>query len=344
MSGRDWPVCGHQRVRALLAGELLDRRVRHAYLISGPVSVGKTTLANVLAAALICPHVGESGSPCLRCDDCRRVARGIHPDLHRFSLETQRQLAKEKTSSESLTVETVREITAVSALRAYSSEYRVIILEDAGNLTEVAQEALLKTLEEPPSQLVLILLAERPDALLPTIRSRCEQIVLSPVPEPELAACLVAAGQTEERASQLAALAQGLPGWAFRAIEDDSLVDGRISAWRRASEWVDATPFDRMVRAFQLAGDFAKSRDVVFAELASTAGYWRAVMMSAAGYDTGDVIRHEPMAPTSVTLGDSHRALVAVTQCMNDLERSIRPRLALEAMVMQWPVISPAEK
>jgi DNA polymerase-3 subunit delta' len=334
MIGRSWPICGHQRVTALLSGEIRDRRVRHAYLISGPPMIGKTTLANAFAAALICGESEADGVACGECDDCRRAARGTHPDIQRFSLETQRQQSKDRASSDSLTVDTVREIASVSALRAYSSRFRVIILEDADALTDVAQEALLKTLEEPPPQLVLLLLASRADSLLPTIRSRCELIALSPVAAGVLAECLTGAGLSGDDAAKLAEISLGRPGWAFRAIEDNTLIQERVDAHERIGEWVEATPFDRIVRAFELANDFSRSRESVFAELGSAAEYWRTVMMNAANAAGGGA--------STATLGESYRALLSVAQCVNDLERNVRPRLALEAMVMKWPATSPA--
>lgn len=340
MTGRAWPVCGHQRAVSLLSGEIRDRRVRHAYLITGPGSIGKRALALSFATALVCPHSVRSGEPCGECDACRRAGRGTHPDIQIYSLETQRELAKERTSGDRLTVDTVREISSVSSYRAYSGDFRVIILDDAETLTEIAQEALLKTLEEPPPQLVLILLADRAESLLPTIRSRCEEIALSPVTAKEIAAFLVSQGSDQEVADRLSELSQGMPGWAMRALAEPELLDEREQSLQRASEWVNGSPFQRIVRAFDLAGEFTKARDPVYQELDAAAQYWRRVMMNAAGSAPAGTSTDDLNHSAGATLADSYRALVSVTECVSDLQKNVRPRLALEAMVMQWPVSS----
>ncbi|MGD9711788.1 MAG: ATP-binding protein [Thermomicrobiales bacterium] len=337
MSAHAWPVCGHTRAISLLSGEIRDRSVRHAYVITGQNSVGKRTLASCFASSLVCPGAADAGIACGECDDCRRADRGIHPDIQHFSLESQGLQAKERTSSDHLTIDTVREVASVSAYRAYSSNYRVIILDDAQSLTQIAQEALLKTLEEPPPQLVLVLLADQAESLLPTIRSRCEHIALAPVPVAEIAGCLLDAGHSPETAQQLAVLSRGLPGWAFRAANEPELRDEREQTQHRVHAWVAADPFARVVRAFELAGDFAKSREAVFAELDAVAHYWRAVMMNAAGASAESETSVRMPNGTSGVLESSLRALIAVIECVSDLNRNVRPRLALEAMVMQWP-------
>ncbi len=337
MSGHGWPVCGHDQAVSLLSAEIRSGRVRHAYLFTGPRSIGKTALARAFSSALVCETSRETARACGECGECHRAAREMHPDILTFSLQSQREQGRERGSTDRLTIDTVREIAAASAFRAYSAGYRIIILQDAGSLTDTAQEALLKTLEEPPGQLVLMLLAERAEALLPTIRSRCELVNLNPVPDLAIANCLEQSGMNHEDAERLSKLANGLPGWAFRAVDNPDLLSERVDAIERARVWANAVPFQRIVRAFELATAFSSSRESVYSELDAAGRYWRQVMMNAAGVRDG-VDQFEPSAETS--LADSYRALVSVTECLNDLERNVRPRLALEAMVMQWPMIS----
>ena len=105
---------------------------------------------------------------------------------------------------------------------------------------------------------------------------------------------------------------------------------------QRTLDWVGATPFQRVVRAFDLASEFTKSRATVFEELDAVGDYWRTVMMNKAG-----AVRDEESArtlPMQSTLAESLRALVSVTECVSDLHKNVRPRLALEAMVMKWPI------
>ena len=341
MTSALWPVCGHERSVSLLAKELRDDRLRHAYLISGPRSSGKSTIAKAFSAAIICSSRNAHGAACGECDDCRRIEKGIHPDFQCFSLEWQRQNGKDRTAVDRLSVETVREVRTSAAYMPFTAPKRVIVLGDAETLTDVAQEALLKTLEEPPPYLILILLSESAEALKPTIRSRCEIVNLAPVPASIIAQCLIDRGIEDAAAQSIAMQSFGLPGSAITMSMEASVMAGRREAFERAASWVAASPFQRIVRSFELAGDFGTQRERVFSELAAVSILWRSVMMISAGCQTpaidalaGELTRQRFGA---VELQESLKALESVVTCMNDLESNVRPRLALEAMVMKWP-------
>jgi hypothetical protein len=140
----------------------------------------------------------------------------------------------------------------------------------------------------------------------------------------------------------IAAASDGLADWAMSAWEDRSLFEARQEAIAAAASWAMESPFRRVAKAFDLAGEFSKSRVGVFAELEGATRFWRGVMMEAAGAGRGPLAvdgAASGAAPPEVPLADAHRALVAVTECMHDLDSNVRPRLALEAMVMQWPTL-----
>jgi DNA polymerase-3 subunit delta' len=341
MVSRLWPMCGHDRVIALLSQELAKGSLRHAYLVSGPRHAGKSTLATVFAQAIVCPQRTPGGPACGACDSCRRVERTIHPDVQTFSLESQRQHARERSSVDRLSVETAREISAAAAFRPFTARHRVIIVDDAETLTGIAQEALLKTIEEPPLQLVLLLLTESGDALKPTIRSRCEQINLMPVPAEIIEQCLLDRGVERTLALTLSRQAMGLPGRAIEMARDPSILEGLQERIARAADWIAASSFDRVCRSFELANAFGKDRVHVFLELEAVSELWRGVMMSSAGVESPDNTMLSEKAGNQsfgqFELSDSLRALESVVSCMSDLESNVRPRLALEAMVMQWP-------
>jgi DNA polymerase-3 subunit delta' len=272
------------------------------------------------------------------------VQRAIHPDVQTFSLEVQRQHAKDRSSGDRLSVETAREISAAAAFRPFTAHHRVIIVDDAESLTGIAQEALLKTIEEPPPQLVLLLLTESGEALKSTIRSRCEQINLMPVPAEIIEQCLLNGGVEPEPASMLSRQASGLPGRAIEMARDPSMLERRQERITRAVDWIAASPFDRVCRSFELANAFGKERDHVFLELETVSELWRSVMMSGTGVESPDdtlLSAKAVMQPFGqFELSESLRALESVVSCMSDLESNVRPRLALEAMVMQWPTNS----
>jgi DNA polymerase-3 subunit delta' len=346
MDGQFWPVCGHGRILALLSHELASGSLRHAYLLSGPRHSGKSTIASAFAQAIVCTQQTGGGPGCGRCDGCRRAAKGIHPDIQTFSLETQRQRASERSgaaSGDRLSIDTVREIIGAAAYRPFTAQRRVIIVDDVETMTGTAQEALLKTIEEPPLHLVLMLLSESADILKQTIRSRCELLSLLPVPAETIAICLRDRGTEKGAALELSAQAAGLPGRAIGMALDPRELEILKDSHTRATEWIAASPFQRVCRSLELAKDFGKTREQVFSELETVSELWRRVMMNSAGMAIpAPTLPNEAdnLQPArQIELKESLRALESVMTCMSDLESNVRPRLALEAMVLQWPMI-----
>ncbi|HEU0235545.1 MAG TPA: hypothetical protein VFR14_03780 [Candidatus Limnocylindrales bacterium] len=213
-------------VRSMLASE-----PPHAVLLAGPSGVGKTTLALDLAGGLLC--IGASGAerPCGSCRACRMVASGNHPDLHRLAPGGpggQIRIGRRDDAEPG----TVRRLTADLALLPVEGGARVAILEQADRLNEDAQSALLKTLEEPPSGVTIILCADEEDQLLDTVRSRCARIRLGLVGPRDIEELLGERGVADPpTAARLARLAGGRPGraLAYAAAPDAVLARGEIA-------------------------------------------------------------------------------------------------------------------
>ncbi len=338
-----WPIWGHAAAAESLQRAIRANRVSHAYLIGGPEGVGKRTLALVFAQALCCPiDRADRAVPCGACPSCRRIARGTHPDVQMVSLGTQAATAEKSASKNtSLTIDTIRSLRASAALRPMEATRRVLIVDDAETLQGPAQEALLKTLEEPPTAVTIVLLANDAEALLPTIRSRCQSIELHPVGSAAIAAGLVAAGSDDGVARELAVLAAGRPGWASRAAADPGVRQRQADAIVRAVAWIESGPYERLVTAVRTGDGFAKRRDDVYADLEAVLGVWRDVMLVAGGAPNhATYLPHlatiEAVA-RSTDLAQAARALASIQRCLADLEANVRPRLALEGMVLQWP-------
>ncbi|MFQ6672676.1 MAG: DNA polymerase III subunit delta', partial [Candidatus Tectimicrobiota bacterium] len=212
-------VIGHARVLERLRRSLAVGRVAHAYLFVGPEGVGKATVARAFAAALTCP--AESGEGCGGCPSCRRLAAGTHPDVH--VVEAKGQEVK---------IEQVRALQGALAYRPSLARRAVAIVPQAERLTLGAANALLKTLEEPPGETVVVLVAPTASLLPPTVVSRCEQVSFTPLPQEELASFLVdRRGLTAEAAALTAALAAGRVGLALEA-EVGELKALRDRAWQ----------------------------------------------------------------------------------------------------------------
>ncbi|HEU5433188.1 MAG TPA: hypothetical protein VFU81_16090, partial [Thermomicrobiales bacterium] len=246
-----------------------------------------------------------------------------------------------------ITIETVRQLRAATALRPMEGARRFILLDDAETMQEAAQEALLKTLEDPPPAVTLILLAADAEALLATIRSRCQAHELGLVDAGTIAAGLCERGVAPERARTLAGLAQGRPGWAIRAADDPALERERLAAIARAADWIAASRYERIVAAVRLGDSFAKRRDETFADLETALGLWRDLLLRRLGLAAhaqfpGQTERIAALAG-DWTIGDLLRAIEAVQACLADLEANVRPKLATEAMVLQWPTSATVE-
>src|SRR5665811_1229512 len=203
-----WGIWGNQA-----AVDRLRRAVRigpsHAYVVTGPPSIGKSLIATAFASALICPNAIKAGSGCGMCSTCRRVARGIHPDVLKFDLAHQAANDEGRSRNSTLNIATIRDITRHVWLRPLEASWRVVIVDDVETMQEPAQEAFLKTLEEPPPYVVILLLTTDSELLPPTILSRCVLVTMSPVPDAVVAEALVAQGTAAEDARVLAIASRG---------------------------------------------------------------------------------------------------------------------------------------
>ena len=213
-------VLGHAQPRALLLRAVSARSVPQSLLFDGPEGVGKRTTALALAAAINCQQPGVDGDGCGTCSSCRRIARAQHPDI--VSL-----VPNEKGT---ITVDMARDIVAQASYRPFEARRRVVVVDDADSLQPAAQNALLKTLEEPPPSSMFVLVTARPDSLLETVRSRCPRIRFGRLGTADLAQVLIQhCGVKAADAPGLAAIGDGR---VSRALAQDTgeLVEARTVA------------------------------------------------------------------------------------------------------------------
>jgi DNA polymerase-3 subunit delta' len=206
------PILGHTRQLTHLRDALTHDRWHHAYLFEGPKGVGKHLVAVRLAMAANC-EAPPDNRPCGACPTCRRILAGVHPDVVLIEPADDR-------ASRTISVQQIREVIRASGYHRFDARQRIVIIDPAESMQPSAANALLKTLEEPPSGTGFILIATHASALLPTIRSRCQRVRFGPVDPEALALWLEARGI--EEAGRLSRLAGGRPGRAL------TLADGAL--------------------------------------------------------------------------------------------------------------------
>ena len=337
-SASGWRVWGHDHAIQEMQSAIRTG-VRHAYILSGYHHVGKLALAQDFASALVCPTPPSPGLSCGECPVCRRIGRGTFSDVTVYDLARQQEETSKSSTSknQSINIETVRAISSSVALRPMESDYRVVIVDDVETMQETAQEAFLKTLEEPPSYAVILLLTTDAEVLLETIRSRCMTIQLQTVPSTTIAEMLTDAGVNSSDASVIAAASVGRPGWALQAANDPKLLNARLELQSSVAGWVNGNQFDRITEATRLGDAFTKDRSAVFARLAVAQTIWRGVVFRSLGVAEIDAMDISLDSGTQIAAEGAVAALRSVERCLTDLDANVRPRLALQSMVLQWP-------
>lgn len=333
-----WPAWGDpiaaERLREIIRGG----QVGQCYLLSGPSGVGKSALAGAFAQALVCeqPNAEDASVPCGACRSCRNVLRGAHPDVERFDLRAQATLLEAKAGKgAALTIEMVRRLRSSAALLPLEASRRLLIVDDVETLLEPAQQALLKTLEEPPVTVTILLLCDEPEALLPTVRSRCQEIPVRPQPLSAIVQALVERGVTTAEAEEIAVLSRGSAAWAMSAVSDSAALSARREARLAAQTWLAGSTYERVATAYRLGDQFSKRRDDVVATVQMVVQLLREELLRVAGASA--LRQDDDQTASQGTLAVLARALSATLQCLSDFDANVRPRLAMEAMVLAWP-------
>lgn len=214
-------ITGHQQIIRHLQNAIKLNKVSHAYIFNGEEGSGKNVLAMTFAMALQCEK--KLGEPCLECRFCKQAENGNQPDIIKITHE----------KPNSIGVEDIRvQLNSDIMIKPYSSPYKIYIIDEAEKLTVQAQNALLKTIEEPPAYAVIMLLTSNADEFLPTILSRCISLNLKNVDDSEVKKYLIENLQIPDyKADICAAFAQGNIGKAiklasaedFNQIKDETI-------------------------------------------------------------------------------------------------------------------------
>lgn len=323
----NWGIIGHEWAVDLLRRRLAAGRLGHAYLFTGAPGTGRATLALRLAQALNC-EAGPGRSPCGECRPCRLIGRGQHPDLHVIEPENR-----------SIKIEAVRGLQHDLTMAPYEARTRVAILQDMQAASDQAADALLKTIEEPLPTTRLLLTAESAETLPATIASRCQVLLLRPVPAETLARALAARYDVStEKAALLARLSGGRPGWAIRRAEDPALLEGRTAIFEALLEVLHADRTARFAYSESIARD-----DTLPDVLDLWQSWWRDVLLLSEGSSVPPVNADRAAdlqdVAVAVTPEQARTALRAVRRTIAALDVYANTRLALDVMLLDIPRI-----
>lgn len=325
--GHDWAV--QHFVDAMRYG-----RLGHAYLITGPDHIGKTTLCRLLAQAMNCERdLGER--PCGQCRTCQLIAADRHPDV---------QLVQPEVSGRgklTLKIETIRQLQQDLNLSAYEARVKVAILQRFDAATDGAANAFLKTLEEPPASVLLLLTANDADTLLPTISSRCRTLNLRPLPADLIEQSLATRWQVKaDDAHLLAHLADGRLGWAVQAAQDNSVLEAR----RTHLQQLYAALNGRRVARFDVADRLSRKAEELPAVLQTWLSWWRDLNLLAQqnGQTTAITNVDEDGRLRQLarrwTKEDALASLKQTNLALWQLERNANTRLVLENLLLTYPL------
>jgi DNA polymerase-3 subunit delta' len=330
-------LVGHRRLIALLSRAVARNTLPPSLLLAGPAGVGKRRAALAIAEAINCTNPQTSADlerdACGECASCRRIARGSHPDV----------IVLQPGDSGTIKIEDVRDVVQKAGYRPFEARRRVVIIDEADALVPAAQNALLKTLEEPPSASLFVLVSSMPDALLPTVLSRCPRLRFGPLSPSEIADVLMRDHDySAAEASAAAADADGSVGRALSA-ESADLAEARESAVRLLEQGARvADPSRRLDAVRDLTGGKtpAGERDQLAACLRAMSSLLRDLGILTSHVDAG-ALANPDLRPQLDRLADAYdsdrsvRVYAAIDEALVALERNASPKVVADWLVLQ---------
>ena len=326
----NWNLVGNEWAVDMLKKHVVNGTTRHAYLFAGAPGLGRRTLALRFAQALNCSTPAEAGVPCGQCRDCRQIQAMQYADLSVVQAEAE---------GGTLKVDQIREARRTLVLKPYQARYRVAMFLRFQEANDNAANALLKTLEEAPSYAVLILTADTPEQLLPTIVSRCEVLRLRPLRVEEVQKELETRGLESGKAKLIAHIAGGRFGYALRLLEDESLLSQREERLNDLQTLISASRVEKFAYADKLSRDKDAMRQAVLVWIS----YWRDVMLRTAQAETPLVnvdrnVEIEDLAGR-MDLSLARRVVSGLEDVLEKMERNVNSKLLAEVLLLDLPKV-----
>lgn len=324
----NWDLVGHEWAVDMLKKHIVHGTTRHAYLFAGPPGLGRRALALRFAQALNCEEPSGPGIPCGECRNCKQIAAMQHPDLTVIQADAEGGTMK---------VDQIREARRLLTLKPYAANYRVALFLRFHEANDSAANALLKTLEEAPSYAVLILTADNPEQLLPTIVSRCEVLRLRPLQIEAVQKALEEKGFESSQSKLIAHISGGRFGYARRLLESESLLAEREERLNDLQSLISASRVEKFSYADKLSKDKDSMRRVILLWLS----YWRDVMLRTAQAKSPLVNADRNLEIEDIAhrmdLSSARRIVHQLESTLEKMEKNVNPRLLAEVLLLDLP-------
>lgn len=316
-------VIGHTKQLAILRSALSAARLHHAYLFVGPDGIGKRTAAIAVAKAIHCEESLEDF--CGICVNCARISDGNHPDV---------RLIQPLPDKKEISIQQIREIERELNFRSFSGKRKIAVIDPATLMNLSAQNALLKTLEEPPANSVIVLIAPSSGGLLPTVRSRCVRLSFSPLGRHEVAAYLDLQTVTMRNDSEsLAAMSMGSIGLALK-LKKEKLFEKRRD-WAQTLSSLKPGDYHSAMAA---AEDLGEDRDGTLSFLGWAESWYRDLLVYQATHRSDELVNLDMLPEierqaATIKLDRLHLSMQKASSAAAGIQRNLNRRMILEDLL-----------
>ncbi len=314
-------IMGHDRIIEVLRRSLRSSKTAHSYLFEGVPGSGRKKTAMTLIQALFCKALPDDA--CGVCASCRKIENGNHADIHHIApLPDKRDIS----------IDQLRELQQILSLRPYEAPRKACIIDPAERMSVNAANSLLKTLEEPPGNALIILLTENAGMLLSTVRSRCQLIRFAPLSPEHILSLLERGGMSPEAAALLAPMAGG-------SLQRAHELDNEVLALRREAvlSRVSQLTLNRIATVFDAAEELSGNRDATLELLDMLLSFFRDAVHLGAG--NGEIVNRS-LRPAIESIAAQHsfphnlELLERINATRRDVQRNANPKLALDNLFM----------
>lgn len=313
-------IVGHQRQLQILRAALASKRLHHGYFFVGAEGVGKRTVALALAKAIHCSEAKDDF--CGRCVNCKRISDSNHPDV---------RLIEPLEGKKEISIQQVRELERDLNYRSFSGGRKVAIIDPASLMNLASQNALLKTLEEPPEDSLIILIAANTGGLLPTVRSRCLRLAFAPLARREVAGFVQAKlAIAASEAEFLAAMSMGSIGAALNLDQEELVEKRRI--WVGMLTSLKAGDYHAAMIA---AEALAAHREEALKFLKWSESWYRDVLVQSVTENADELVNLDMLEQIRRQADSSHAegslsAMTGLADAAAGIQRNLNRRMVLE--------------